>query len=128
MTKQEKKQEKHEEQKDNVSENIEELKKKLEESEKLSEERLNQLKYFQADIENLGKRYEKEKQQIVQSANESLVKELLVVLDSFDAAIKLTDEKNKEGFLMLEKKFFDILIEHGLKEIESLGKQFNPHL
>ncbi len=68
----------------------ENLKKQLEKTEKLAEERLNQLKYLQADIENLRKRYEKEKQEIIKTANESLIKELLVILDSFDAAIKVS--------------------------------------
>ncbi len=104
------------------------LKEKLEKAEKLAEERLNQLKYLQADIENLRKRFEKEKSEIIRLANKSLIRELLVVLDSFDAAIKITEEgKNKKGLLMLEKKFFDILVEYGLKEIEAIGKKFNPN-
>jgi molecular chaperone GrpE len=113
--------------KDKTPNETEELKERLEESKKLAEERLNQIKYLRADIDNLGKRFEREKQNIIQVANEALIKELLVVLDSFDAAIKVTEEgKNKKGLLMLEKKFFDILVEHGLEEIESIGKQFNP--
>ena len=107
---------------------IKELNEKLEKAEKLAEERLNQLKYLQADIENLRKRFEKEKQEVIKTANESLIRELLVVLDSFDAAIRVTEEgRNKKGLLMLEKKFFDILVDHGLKEIEAIGKQFNPN-
>lgn len=105
-----------------------ELKEKLEKTERLAEERFNQIKYLQADIENLRKRYEKEKHEIIKTADEALIKELLVVLDSFDAAIKITEEgKNKKGLLMLEKKFFDILVGHGLKEIEAIGKKFNPN-
>ena len=50
----------------------------------------------------------------------------MVVLDSFDAAIKVSEGESKEGLLMLEKKFFNILVEHGLEEIEALGKKFNP--
>ncbi len=105
-----------------------ELKEKLEKAEKLAEERLNQIKYLQADIENLRKRYEREKHEIIKTADEALIKELLVVLDSFDAAIKITEEgKNKKGLLILEKKFFDILVNHGLEEIEAIGKNFNPN-
>ncbi|MGC9309127.1 MAG: nucleotide exchange factor GrpE [Candidatus Nanoarchaeia archaeon] len=111
---------------DKTSDETNELREKLEKAEKLAEERLNQLKYLQADIDNLRKRYEKEKQEIIKNANESLIKELLVVLDSFDTAIK-SKEENKKGLLMLEKKFFDILVEHGLQEIEAIGKQFNPN-
>jgi len=102
------------------------LKERLEETKKLAEKRLNQIKYLQADIDNLGKRFEREKQNIVQIANEALIKELLVVLDSFDAAIKISEGENKKGLLMLEKKFFDILVKYRLEEIEAIGKQFNP--
>jgi molecular chaperone GrpE len=105
----------------------EELRKQLEESKKLAEERLNQLKYLQADFDNYRKQFEKEKEQIIKLANETLIKELIVALDDFDAAIRLSAEgENKKGLLTLKKKFFDILVNQGLKEIEALGKQFNP--
>lgn len=125
----EKKSEKQEveEFKNQTPDKTKESKEKLEKTEKLAERRLNQLKYLQADIENLRKRFEKERSEIIRLANKSLIRELLVVLDSFDAAIKVTEEgKNKKGLLMLEKEFFDILADHGLKEIEALGKKFNP--
>jgi len=108
-------------------EEIRELKRQLVESNKLAEERLNQLKYLQADFDNYRKQFEKEKEQIIKLADENLIKELIFILDDFDAAIKLSaDEENKKGLLTLKKKFFDILINRGLKEIEALGKQFNP--
>lgn len=102
------------------------LEKELEIMKSLAEERLNQFKYLQADFENYKKRLEKEKSQIVEMANYSLIKELLVVLDDLDAAVKSAEEKNKEGFLSLKKKFYEILVNRGLKEIESLGEKFNP--
>jgi len=103
------------------------LRKELERAKKSAEERLNQLKYLQADFDNYRKQFEKEKEQIIKLANENLVKELIVVLDDFDAAIKISAEgENKKGLLKLKKKFFDILVNQGLKEIEALGKKFNP--
>lgn len=104
-----------------------ELREKLEKANKLAEERLNQLKYLQADFDNYRKQFDKEKEQIIKLANETLVKELIVVLDDFDAAIKISAEgENRKGLLTLKKKFFDILVNQGLKEIEALGKRFNP--
>jgi molecular chaperone GrpE len=106
---------------------VEELRKQLEHSKNLAEERLVRLKYLQADFDNYRKQFEREKEQIVKLANETLIKELVVVLDDFDAAIKFSlDEKNKEGLLVLRKKFLDILASQGLKEIEALGGKFNP--
>lgn len=103
------------------------FKKQLEEYKMLAEERLNQLKYLQSDFDNYRKRFDKEKEQIIKLANENLIKELIIILDDFDAAIKLSlEEENKKGLLTIKEKFFDILIDKGLKEIEALGKKFNP--
>ncbi len=106
----------------------ENLKKQLKETKKLVEERLNQLKYLQADFDNYRKKFDKEKEQIIRLANENLIRELIVILDDFEASLKsIEDEKNKEGSLMLRKKFFEILEKHGLKEIESIGEKFDPN-
>lgn len=105
----------------------EELKKQLKDTKKLAEERLNQLKYLQADFENYRKKFDKEKAQIIKLANENLIKELIVILDDYDASLRITKNKeNKEGLERLHKKFFQILEKHGLKQIEGLGKKFNP--
>lgn len=104
-----------------------ELKEQLKKANELAEERLNQLKYLQADFDNYRKNFDKEKEHIIKLANESLIKELIVVLDDLDAAIKLSEEEgDKNGFLKLKNKFFDILANQGLSEIETLGKKFNP--
>jgi molecular chaperone GrpE len=100
----------------------------LEVQTKLAEERLNQLKYLQADFDNYRKKFDKEKEQIIKLANENLVKELIVILDDFDASLKsLESQISKEGIERLRSKFYQILEKHGLKTIESLGKRFDPH-
>jgi len=106
----------------------EETDRPIEEYKKLAEERLDQLKYLQADFDNYRKNFDKEKESIVKLANENLIKELIVILDDFESSIRLTEnEENKEGIALMKKKFFDLLQKHGLKEIESLGKRFNPN-
>ncbi len=100
----------------------------LEEYKKLSEERLNQLRYLQADFDNYRKKFDKEKENIIKFANENLIKELIIILDDFECSLKLIEnEKNKEGILLIQKKFFDLLQKHGLVEIESMGKKFDPN-
>ena len=112
----------------NLEIKTEDFKKQIEESKRLAEERLNQLKYLQADFDNYRKKFDKEKEQIIKLANENLVKELIVILDDFEASLKsIENEKNKEGFGRLHKKFFQILEKHGLKKIEALGKKFDPN-
>jgi len=100
----------------------------LEEYKDLAEESISKLKYLQADFDNYRKKFDKEKESIIRLANENLIQELIVILDDFESSIRLTEnDKNKEGILLMKKKFFDLLQKHGLKEIESLGKKFDPN-
>lgn len=96
--------------------------KELAEAEKLADERLDDLKYLQADFDNYRKKFEKEKEAIIQLANENLASELLAVLDDFESAVK-----NDNGLEMLYKKFLKILGRYGLEEIQALGKMFDPN-
>ncbi len=109
-------------------EKIKKLEKELEEKKNLAEKNLNQLKYLQADFDNYRKKFEKEKDNIIKTANESLIKELLVVIDDFERALQsIKDKENKKGLTMIYKNLFKILEYHGLKKIEALYKKFDPY-
>ena len=109
------------------AEEVQELKSRLEEQTRLAEERLNQLKYLQADFDNFRRWSAKEKDVITSLANEKLVSDLLVILDDFERALPaLEQEKNREGIEMIYKKLVKILSEYGLNPIECLGKKFDP--
>lgn len=112
-----------------LQEKFDKLQKDLEEKTKLAEERLNQVKYMQADFDNYRKSFEKDKEKIIELANGNLIKELLVIVDDFERALhQIENEKNKEGLILLHKNFLTILENHGLKKIEALGKKFNPYI
>jgi len=112
-----------------LSEELERLKKDLDIQTRLAEERLDRLKYLQADFDNYRKWSEKDKAAIIALANENLIKDLLVILDDFDQALpSLEQEQNKQGILMVRKKMLKILKEYGLQPIECEGKKFDPHL
>ncbi len=107
------------------------LQKALADEKNRSNEYLNQLKYLQADIENLRKSTKKELDITVQRANESLISKLLVVLDDMELALKSTLEIEnyrhlKSGFQLILEKMQHILEKEGLVRIDSLGKQFDP--
>ena len=111
-----------------LSDEIERLRKDLDTQTRLAEERLDRLKYLQADFDNYRKWSEKDKAAIIAMANENLIKDLLVILDDFDQALpSLEQEKNKEGMMMVRKKMLKILKEYGLQPIECEGKKFDPH-
>ncbi|MDD1659272.1 MAG: nucleotide exchange factor GrpE [Methanomicrobiales archaeon] len=104
------------------------LKGELDEARKLAEDRLIRLQYLQADFDNYRKSLEREREQVIQLAGETLVRDLLPVLDDLERALpSLTKEKNREGFEILSRKLQKILESHGLRSIESHGKRFDPN-
>lgn len=103
------------------------LKRDLEVQTRLAEDRLEQLRYLQADFENMRKRYEKEKMTLVATANESLMRDLLVILDELERAIPaIRHEPDRQGVEMVHKKLLRILGQHGLLPMECTGKRFDP--
>ena len=89
---------------------------------------------LQADFENTRKRLEKEKQDFVKFANESIIFELLNVLDDLERTVELAQSKHQdiEAFLkgveMILAHLYELLKEHGVKPIEAQGKVFDPNL
>jgi len=82
-----------------------------------------------ADFDNYRKCVERDREQHVSSANEALVRELLVIVDELaQAARSAADARDREGIEMLHRKFCRILENAGLREIECLGKEFDPYL
>ena len=104
------------------------LQRELDEVRKLADERLTRLQYLQADFDNYRKSLEREREQVIQLAAEALVRDLLPVLDDLERALpSLSQEKNREGFQLLSRKLHKILESHGVRDIESHGKQFDPN-
>ena len=65
-----------------------ELRQKLEEKTKEAEENYVRLLRLAADMENLKKRQERERAELLQFANENLIKELLPVVDNLERALE----------------------------------------
>ncbi|RLI98230.1 MAG: nucleotide exchange factor GrpE [Candidatus Aenigmatarchaeota archaeon] len=102
--------------------------KQLEEKARLADERLNQIKYLQADFENYKKSIERRNKDFEQKANERLVKELLPVIDDLEAAAqKAGNDEARKGYELIYKKVIDILMKSGLSVIQAKGKQFDPY-
>lgn len=93
-------------------------------------------KYLQllADGQNAQKRLQKERYEISQYAVKNILLEFLHPLDHLENALKFTDQASSEvkhwatGFHMILTQFFDVLANYNVKPIESLGKEFDPHL
>jgi len=81
---------------------------------------------IQAEFENFRKREEKERKHFIEFSNSGLIADLLPVLDSIDSAKKNTGQEEKKGIELIEKQLNSVLGKYGLKEIECIGKKFNP--
>ena len=86
-----------------------------------------------AEFENFRRRSNKERLDVISSANAGLLKDLLPVLDDFERAMinndQVTDvEIVKEGFALIQNKFKSILDSKGLKEMNAKGEPFDSEL
>lgn len=88
----------------------------------------------QAELENYRKRLTRDKEEAVQYANESLIRDLLGFLDNMERALAAGksggDVKGLvEGFEMTQNQLLSTLDKNwGLKAIESVGQEFDPAL
>ncbi|ALP70098.1 Heat shock protein GrpE [Candidatus Karelsulcia muelleri] len=86
-----------------------------------------------ADFENFKKRIKKEKLDIINNANETLLLDLLSVLDDFSRSLKEIKKSNNvpliQGISLIKEKFYKILKNKGLKKIKTKkGDVFNTDL
>jgi molecular chaperone GrpE len=85
-----------------------------------------------SEFENFRRRTAKEKLEMIQSANEQLIKTLLPVADDFERAeksFKTKDDKDLEGFLLIYNKFKKTLDQAGIKVMEvKTGDEFDADL
>lgn len=84
-----------------------------------------------ADMENTRKRLERDRAEAVAYANESLIRELLAVVDNLERAIQHAEQDTDnqtllEGVKMTHKHFLDTLARFGCRPFESHGKDFDP--
>jgi len=100
----------------------------LDKAKRLAEERLNQLKYMQADFENYKKSLDRQRAEFEARANEKLIREMIEVIDDLEAAVeKAEDENARKAFKMILDKILNIFMKAGVQRIECLGKPFDPH-
>jgi molecular chaperone GrpE len=85
-----------------------------------------------AEFENHRRRTSKEKLELIQSANEQLIMQLLPVIDDFDRAEKSFGESKEgalDGFLLIRNKLKKILEQQSVKVMDTtVGSDFNPDL
>jgi molecular chaperone GrpE len=109
----------------------EELVEKIRELQKESQRNYDLYLRSQAEMENMKKRNRKDKEDWLKFAGETLIKEMLPVLDNLEKALSHSNNENtvhalKEGIHLTLKGLKDSLSKSGLEEVKALGEPFDP--
>ncbi len=104
---------------------------RLAEKTKEAEDYYDRLLRATAEMENLKKRLEKEKADLLRFANENLIKELLPVVDNLERALEHGRELQApppllEGVERVYQGFLAALAKFGVTPLVSVGQVFDP--
>ena len=81
----------------------------------------------QADFDNFRKRNAEAVKQARLEGGNDVVVSMLPVLDTVEIAINMiSDDATKSGVQLIQKKILEVFSKYGVKEIEALGKEFDP--
>ncbi|MEN8754052.1 MAG: nucleotide exchange factor GrpE [Desulfobacterales bacterium] len=116
------------------SEEIKDLKSKLEIKTGEAEESYDRLLRVSAEFENYKKRTAREMADFKKYANQSLLRELLPVIDNLDLAIKAAAEASDntdacllDGVELTRKEILKVFENFHVEPIDALGKPFDPN-
>jgi molecular chaperone GrpE len=104
-------------------------KKEVSPEEKLAEMQDRYLR-LSAEFDNYRKRTLREKMELTKHAGENIFLSIIPVMDDFERALKLMETATdcsamKSGIDLIYTKFSDFLKQNGIKEIESVSKEFD---
>ncbi len=86
---------------------------------------------LQREAEYLKERYRKDLEEAKRYGHEKLALDLLEVVDNFERAFQYEGqdlEGLRRGFELIYKELLRILEKHGIREMDLLGKEFDPYL
>ncbi len=86
-----------------------------------------------AEFDNAKRRNAREQNDIRQTAGKDVIQSLLVILDDMERASKQMETADnldavKEGTILVFNKFRNILLQKGLKKMDSLQEEFDVEL
>ena len=90
-----------------------------------------------ADLDNMRKRVEREKEETAKYAITKFARDVVNVADNFERAIQSVPAEAKtnnpalnaliDGVSLTEREFLNVLERHGVKRVAPNGEPFNPH-
>lgn len=104
--------------------------KKIDELTKQAEQMKDLAQRTQAEFMNYKKRTAKEMQDITVFANEKIMSDLITVLDNFERAMSIEENKDDplyKGVELIQKQLIDTLKKYGLQDIDAKDQPFDPN-
>jgi molecular chaperone GrpE len=85
-----------------------------------------------AEVDNVKRRTQRERDEYVRYANETLVRDLLPIIDNFDRALdaaRATQEAAKvvEGVALIQRELLKVLERVGVTRYSAVGERFDPN-
>ncbi|MEN9885075.1 MAG: hypothetical protein RLZZ420_2292 [Bacteroidota bacterium] len=113
------------------AENLTEESRELENLQKELQEQKEKYIRLYADFDNFKRRSAKERVELIQTAGREVIQSMLEVMDDCDRAEKQMQKSDdlkqiREGIQLVFTKFRNTLQSKGLKEMKSIGEEFNP--
>jgi len=125
--------EEHKKKHNKKNEAAEELQKELEAKDAVIKDLQGKMLYLQAEFENFKKLKAKEKQEVLKFGNETLLQELIPVLDNMERALEHSAHADdvkaiEEGVKITLNQFLKVLEKAGVERIEAVGQKFDPNV
>jgi molecular chaperone GrpE len=85
-----------------------------------------------AEFDNYRKRVERERREQADQAIIDLLREVLLVVDDFDMALRVdageAGAAYRKGVELIQAKLHDLLRKYGVRPIEAIGADFDPNI
>lgn len=106
---------------------LKDLREELKQAKKERDEYLDSLQRMKADYVNAKRRFEEDKKAVVQYAAESIVLELLPIVDSLEAALAHEEGSASEaGIKNIKNQLVKLLEQSGAVAFDPTGQPFDP--
>jgi len=99
----------------------------------LNDIKMHQEQYLRtlADMENLRKRTQRDKEELAKFANENILREILPVIDNLERAVDHAEQAETndglfEGVQMTLTQFSQLLNKFGVEPVDAIGQPFDP--
>ncbi len=115
----------------NATTDVETLERQLDEARRDAADKQDRLLRALAEVDNIRRRAQRDREDYTRYASESLMRELIPVLDNFDRALAAARSAGNapglvEGVELIQREFLRVLERAGVTRYSALGQPFDP--